>query len=227
MKIKFLIIFTFYALLYHCARAQNTYYVTYKLNAYDTEVTMPFTINGSKHTFVNRIPQRTYHLIFNDSLAYAFSTQKGGYKNPYSKSDTLFGLKAGHHDRFYNIKLNKQYHVVAHPNKKKKRLIEETLVKTYFVIVEDSIIVSNNLCSRGYVVVGVADTLHAIISKNIKSNIGPMGYQGLPGLIIESFRTKSGQYIKLDQITKSENYRIVIPDLPLITWEDYKNGIAK
>ena len=162
--------------------AQTGYRAVYEYAGYHPKDSVLLSLYKRDILYGSLSGHARFNVVFNDSLAYQFNGSKRKDKN------NIYGRKSRHHDVFYIKASGKKISYIKHPHPK-PWLVESIESYKKFIVLQDNVISGKYNCSRGYFM-DKADTVFALISKDIQHPYGPFGFVGLPGLVVEIFYRK-------------------------------------
>ena len=188
---------------------QTGYKVIYKRS----DSYFPITFNGEKRT----LPAMENRVVFNDSLCFSYYTHG---RDPLKKAN-LYGGKLMHHAMLYNKNNDLVYSEVNWPSKKDKYLIVDTSKKFNWIFWDDIKLVLGYKCKPALMVNEKNDSTLVWFTPEIPEPYGPVGFYGLPGLVLEVYDQRWNSNYYADSIEKGP-FSVVFPNEgKIISSKDY------
>lgn len=188
---------------------QNGYKVIYK----KSESYFPITFNGERRA----IPTMENRVVFADSLCFSYYTQGS---DPMKKAK-LYGEKLMHHAMLFNKNSDLVYSEVNWPSKKDKYLIVDTSKKFNWIFWDDTKLVLGYKCKPALMINEKNDSTLVWFTLEIPEPYGPVGFYGLPGLVLEVYDQRWNSNYIADRIEKGP-FSVVFPkEGKIISSKDY------
>lgn len=206
MKSHFFLLLLIFSLEGIC---QTGYKVTYK----KSDSYFPITFNGERRM----LPSMENRIVFSDSLCFSYFTRG---TDPMKKAN-LYGKKLIHHAILFNKNSDLVYSEVNWPSKKDKYLVVDTSTKFDWVFWDDIKLVMGYRCKPALMINEKNDSTLVWYTPDIPEPFGPVGFYGLPGLVLEVYDQRwNSNYIAV-QIEKGP-FSVVFPNEgKIISSKDY------
>jgi GLPGLI family protein len=220
-KITFIIVFI---ILYIKVNAQNTIKIEYK-QKYIGEQPKDITYWGNGSTTITKsdIELPKVRMLVNDTIAHIHYFRRGF--DPLKKRKKVFGDKIVHHGIFLDF-LNLNFYDESSLSDLPNYLIKKTCGDTlnWVILSKNNKIILGYKCIAALAINSKNDSVLVYFTNDFKSKKGFLFYEGVPGIVLESFdqRYGDGRHFEATKIEEVE-LELKSPKCDnIISCEDYQ-----
>jgi GLPGLI family protein len=220
MRIRFIILFFFIVVV---ANAQTTLKIEYNHSTmlnhfnYNTNQNQSFISQGE-----------SVRMLLNDSMAHIHNFREG--LDPYKKNKKIFGKKLIHHGEFLDFK-NLNYYSESNEAGFPSCLIARDCsnILKWKIAPENTKVILGNKCIAAYGLTEKSDTTLVYFTSDLKFKKGFLFYEGIPGVVLESFVQLNGSVIHFEAVKIEEvALQLVAPECKrIISCEEYGQILKK